>query len=1478
MASETSLKKEVERELGKRPVTIPTPWVPQHGKLTPGFVHRGVLHTCYVFLRLDGKGAHFAKATQWSQMRMTPNPNPEMWFLQLLLLLCESHWFGSARPLADPRYDAQGYQLAVQLQARVLSNTASAADIALLKKLVRSDEYHDEQFDYRVRCEVLANQIRAQEEARAAQQQERAAAAAAANGGDNGGEPPAKRGRGKRRAPAPPALDMPVQVVAALAGVERFPSDLYGDVWDPTDVAQRARRYEYVMRNEVPRYRNAIAVAVQAGVVAAAGDTPELEERIRREIAAKLGPAPSNEERLVPKIEFTYTYVPSETGGGILARFMIHDPHMDPGLFFELHVLGDIRERAAAQMQAAASNSNGNKQTRERFPHYRPLYDRSNHPISNRTNAQTYFNMMTAMCPDYVNGFAMREQAFRNMAMQQSQHATHPYQVCSLERALRTMVDVKCSPAMCDGKLWKNPDGCPAVPNLPELTTYAYVPQQVFWRNFHYIGLMEQFLPHVDADSDFLAAIMAGEDLSRYLPPKPNGGDAVAIVQPVRSSVNNMYANNWLISREAVLGQTLLSYHTNNEFMHLAARAAILNKRMAQEYPADIVKTHKEILRLGAEKWRSVPALVDSVTRYERYCALVQKVQDCNFQSFSPLWPLEGEVNDVPVPASIRALHCWYRDNNTSKLPHMTREYTIYDRDLGLFGNSMFLGLKIFSIIGRIVHPSICLLSEGLLSCYRYAPRELFFNIMAHGRYDVGKTFILITTLLELVTIRETVEEYTSESNAASTTQKHTYDMIIASDEVMPWKVDEQEAKKNPVLVNQEKVKLVTQKVGKKIFTFVKTEDGQKHRWTCTVISDHYSALVEVTNFEIEQKNALSSRYHTLTVPLPRIPVRELKGHMSALLKDDARIYFHINQYLSACLYKSIQCGVQMEPNMDLFHDMNNRVLNYLVNERVVSQDVGARGLEVMKPYAIQLVVHMAHRYAFDMPWSPNYKKKFEVKHIREEQRYLYCSTEIVWWCWTALACEWISGINADVIEAAVASLGVNWLPATSAYTMYENDLDDRIPWRRHTNTRRRADPRDGNDHLIDLNYITFKGSVDDVAARIAASSKNKLSYIDVKGALNSLSARWIQIPGGAYTLQEEAVFKRYHRFIDPPTEDNGQRGTKVNGSTDGSVQIPPIYTRKNSDTKQDRTENDVIRRDASEQLAPVDLTEKGYVHIMPCVAHLFRADVIKDALIYATVCKTMRAGKYLLGMPADDNSMRLQVQDLNEHVLAEFVTGFDKEEHIVDGVWNDPKCPNKPLDEIPISRTMGIGFSRRGGISGQDALVFQHAPMAPVANDKRAQWNASMKADLAEMSDVVETITDLDYHSARAQHLRCGLPIDEPVHDPRWIRERFDASATPECYANMHYPEDWQPEDERRKRIFDAISDTSRAAAFIAKRRQAQAPPPAPPQPQPQSDRVTVAPTTAGPHRDTEDQRAQKRAATAASRRLNALIIDDDE
>jgi hypothetical protein len=599
------------------------------------------------------------------------------------------------------------------------------------------------------------------------------------------------------------------------------------------------------------------------------------------------------------------------------------------------------------------------------------------------------------------------------------------------------------------------------------------------------------------------------------------------------------------------------------------------------------------------------------------------------------------------------------------------------------------------------------------------------------------------------------------------------------------------------------------------VFTNEKTADGTPVRWARTITTDHHISLIEVTNHVVESMNALASRYHRMTIAQPKMPAREMTGFMGEAFKSGTITYLQINQFLSACAYKAAMVGATLpQPELQLFHDLSNRTINYLVEKKSIDANTGSRGLEIMKPYAIQLIYHMAFHFVFDMPGGACYKKKFEPSMIKEIEPFLYCTTEIVWWCWSALACGWIDQNNANVIQAARKVAGIEyWGEAMTTYEMYERDVFNVIPWREHESQNKEA-AIGGDKKDIDLKYIQIAGSFESICRKIAQHTNPQLDYTDVMGVLKVLSTTNVTLPGGGMKPQPKYTFSWWHKYEEVPIGDN--LGIKhLLGQQPGvEPKMPYDYRMINTDMTKFRTDEDVPRTTASTSFSVVEI-KSDWLYIMPNVEKNYLANKIVEALAHATVCKTTRPGKFLLGLPADDDPMCLQVFNCPRQGIDELINTLDKEDgYEIDPVTKKVVWTGKdiPEEQRPVSRREGIAFNRRGGISQEDADYFTLVPSAPVIDME--VWERQCADDMEMMKSMRDVYKDVDFESAKRQHIRCGR-LDEPIMSPAWI----EANYKKECDAlgrvwtdNKDYPYGNNYENEERSAVWDAIKPSQKS------------------------------------------------------------------
>jgi hypothetical protein len=1390
-SNSSSLQRDVARETGERTVVFATPYVAKNGKRSEN--QERVLSAYDLFLRLDGKGAHFSGAKAWANVCLQETRNPEMFFFLFMMLMCETTTHGSIRSVADWLYEPASYKSTVQLAARVRLNVANKQQRISFAGMTTSDRYVDLRFIHDVGQEELRILRIAEKKKKGAK------------GAKGEGEGAARGTRKRAKTDSEKELE-PIQTKERLSVP---PPPVQAPDFSRTSFAVSFVSWSAAT---APPNRSAILLGAENAAKCARG------VHRGRALHARVGvddaspedddfvPVPYDgpKEAKVAKVTFTVTALPDNAG--LYVRFLVRDPQVNPGAFW-LEVCKNATRRRASE-QNADKRSAMFSGAPELFPQYATFYS-SQHPSASDVSNTVYFHCLAALCPDLLTGTygGDKQKMFADMRLSVVEHPAHLVHILTSQRACALMRDAGVSAEFTRPEDWWNPVKRVASypPDEARAPTFVYMPDAVFWYNTRYFSISEMYFPHIDMDNDFLATLVAGGNAARFL--DNSTADERERLDVARGVLHKMKAkldNEWHIPRSDLLQFKLLDYDTNNEFVHRYAEAQVIRKRVQQFYPSHYAETLTQVQAMvreyGVDSWRDEIMLMPNqftqrVFECERYNEICNKAQLACTEHFCSLFQVDGNVDDLPIPAPIRTMLRWFRDNRHSKFPHVTREYVMWDPDLGLFGNSMLRQLEMYTSVARILQPLVCLLAEGLFSCYRHSPQELAFNLMLHGRYDTGKTFMAINALLKYTTIRATVKQYTSATPAADNTHAHKYDLIVASDEVMPYKVNSVEAKKVPHLVNKEKVKMTSRQLGLEAFVSVQTPNGDTKRWTQTITSDHYVAIVEVTNDMVEATGALSSRYHRMVVAQPRVPAREMMGKMGETLTEHTTTYLNLNQFLSAGGYKLMQCGGMLEPDLQLFYDISNRVIDYLESERAINRDQGARNLEIMKPYVIQLIIHMAIHYTFDMPCSPHYHKVFEPWMLRDMQPYLYATVDIVWWAWTALASAWVEEDKSNVLQACVCAANIHgWgLSNTSAYEMYERDVGNRIPWRLHKNREHSGDKRDRTDaKLVDLQYITLEGDFEKICHDIAEHTSPRLDWTDVNGILVRLSNEKAEVPGGAIEPQPRDTFAAWHKYTELPDDEDDRRPGIKQTSLNGNA-MPAAYTKREPSTMIARTELDVPRFPKKTTFSVVDLSDrhgKKCIYVMPVAAASYRNKKIVEALTAATTCKTTRPGKILMGLPMDYDPTQMDVFQRTQAEIDAYVVESDRRAgyNTATGEWiGDPRVP---VLERPVPRAKGLAYRRRGNIKKSSSVFHTFVPAAPVADANLEQWKQRAEEDVAAQQQIVELYEDLDYSSAKRQHMACGRPLDEPVRSTAWITAQYKlAAGATRWTANFDYP-----------------------------------------------------------------------------------------
>lgn len=1307
----------------------------------------------------DPRTPYRVGATAWDDYVQNRETNAIIYFLQLMMLLVEySELMGGPICTADPHSNPNKYQEICKITARLLRGSKphpTAEQIREKGFYVVQNDKADLRFAYDVEWEKRVLDHEARMKRRTAGEKKKAAERAA-----------------RRNRPEKTQDQRDVEWFAEL-GIEYFHYGVEGDV---------------ERRVDIPPYQ---------------AEGEEEEEQEDEKLPPKV---PYEGPGQVRKVSMTITEIPHRNDPneimGLMVNFIIRDKHIDPGYFF-MRVCENLKLR---NRRIASRGAGGHVSKQYDFPEMFPEYEHlmlSRHPVGKYSTYDLYARCVQTLYPDFVQKHHRgNRNHFLDTLNPGADTPAHLYRVLSPEFAIQCLLKAGgCPEVLRAADAWIDRDR--GVLHFPQrVRTWKPAQNHVVWDDPKTIGFVRQFFPHVDMRADFLRSLCSGADMQAFL----SGASEEAVAAHGR--LEKVLAENIRIFNEDLEDFRKLGYDTTNELVYKWKQCEDVYRCINQHYPSrhavQTLKEVQELTKLYSVRWRQYLTAEQHqrVEEYELYANIINTAQATLLVQFNALINLDRDAEGMPISGPMRAIVKWYQDVHATKLPHMTREYATIDPTLDPFGNTMLRQLYIYTHYAKILQPMICLLSEGLFSCYDAFIDELSYHQMIHGRYEIGKTWTGIRTLVKFSTIPGTVSEYSLATKASDTTARHAYDEIVATDECPEWLVNENEAKKNPELVNKEKVKLTRGQLTQRTFKFVDTPGGRKVRWAEDVTTDHKKACIYISNGTAESKRALSSRMHRLIMKQCDILPNDLSGPMGETAMKDAQMFLHINQFLSAMAKKMAMVGgILPDVELSLYNDVSSRVIKYLREQNAVPEDVGgSRSLEIIKSYLRQLVYKMAIRYTFDFPWSKHYQKKFHPDMLRDIQPFLYVTTPMIYWVWTACAAEWINDDYCNVLNALLKEAGVEWENGDTPYSLFEHDTENRIKFRTFEDRFFNSSTGEQSDrHLVDLNYLVLEGTEDGIAQRIAHHTSPKMEADQIKGVLKRLSEMQKVPHLGGYRPVRKGALETWHRF-------------KADGTKETGNGCPHEFMHNNPNFAMYRTEDDMPRLVQGATLPIVDRSDlaKRKLYFMPGFAASFRQEIILDALIYATTCASTRPGKMLLGFTNRENPGRLETHRCSDVDIQDLVMRFDADEGFE---WNDE---GEWVNDDPhiISRRHGITFNRAGALSDMDKIVEMAVPLAPkpVGDDS---WRTKYEADAEAMSKDQDLVYDLDYESAARQHARCGRPLDEPVRSPQWIADQCAKHSIPNM--GLDYPQDEiRMRGEMEKKWRKSVRVTHRTASIL--------------------------------------------------------------
>jgi len=1377
------------------PVTVPDSFVQLHHRdSTP---EKDVYRALHVALGLGGgpSNEYYTQATQWRAHKAGNLPN--IFFLKFMILMAESsHLMGGLQCLVDPSKSSDLYAEIVRVQAKKNLKPLTSNEETLLRNYVIRGHYCDLRFDYDVDYETDHQRWLAEKKKSGAKQnkKKKKAATTKKKKAADGREPVLKRAKVMR-----PVAEMDEAEFADENGIPSDDDEIAVPDWNNGDEWLVQNGYKLPGQMEEEEEDEEIVLEemeVEEEEEPVALQEEEEEEEKFREKEPYVGPG------RVQKMAFVVTEIPSAahdgTVVGMVCTLLIKDPSINPGSFY-MRMLENVAFRKQAAQRQMGGRGGVAGPFREMFPNY-SNYFLSDHPAGDSLSLDLYGRMLMQLDPRLLQNHFGGSMADFNQNMNIIEDGpTHLYHALRIEIALESLLRNGGDPVVIGNQAtWiDRATGTAMFP--PQVRTWKYPPQAVFWHHKTDVGFYERFFPFVDSSGDFLRSLCSGENLARFFGEDTDQDEthAAAAIDDAFTAITQLLTSRVRVQREAILDTRLISYDTPNEFIHAYYETRNIYKHISELLPAHYDETLREVQALvathGVNGWRqrASRALALRVDECETYNKALAKTQQCLTEKFCALFQLDGDLEGAGISDAHKVIVKWYRKNRNTTLKHMSRDYVTWDKDLDLFGNTMIQQLSIYVYSRQILQPIICMLAEGLFSCYDTKLDELTFNMLVVGSHGGGKTLTLIDTPMQFSCIPDSVVKISSATPAADVTARHNYDFLFVTDEAPEYLISAAKGEKEAARRDKEKEKMTSGQLRMRIFQHVPLPNGDIVRWNADLVTDHKQAGVFTSNLTLEKKAAITSRFLTTSMKESHISASKVAGVSAPpALSADMATWLHINQFLSFAVRKAQACGaIHPEVEMTLFNNIANQMIDVLKEWGVLPSNHTARSLDIIRPLVRQLVYKTAARCAFDLPGSENFHKPFSPEQICAMQPYLYVTVSQIYWALTACSSEFIDEDCGNVLRAMEAEAGVTFLDKESNYNVYESDINNRVPWRISTNKEHDKSQKDvpgnstyvaGDAKLIDINYLTLKGKLDVLAERISLRTKPRMHANAVIAVLDRLKLHMIKPERGGYAPQGAQTFKEWHRFT------NAALTEKKLGS-----HCPAQYNKEGARPPGEhfRNEDDVAPYGADDcKLPMVDMSELsaiGELYFMPRVHKNFDTNMLLTALTHITMCATTPPGKILTGIPDSSDPTRCVVVNRTQADIDGFIERWDAHQGWTENpvthelVFGDDKIPT---DMQPVPRRQGIVFNNYAAWGDEEAAMITTMPWAPKTDNS---WHREYSEGAATMTKQRHIVADLDEESARAQHIRCGRPLDEPIRTPAWIAARIGSH-----HLGINYPD----------------------------------------------------------------------------------------
>jgi hypothetical protein len=747
----------------------------------------------------------------------------------------------------------------------------------------------------------------------------------------------------------------------------------------------------------------------------------------------------------------------------------------------------------------------------------------------------------------------------------------------------------------------------------------------------------------------------------------------------------------------------------------------------------------------------------DEPERYALYCEARRRMRESGLDKFCSFWCIDGIVQNKPVPPSIKA--CVKRMNELiARTPgkHLTTHIAFVDKHMTIWGNTCIIRMTTTYCGKAIINARIPFLAAGLLNTFdmtRVGQPSL--HIQLCGPPEAGKTFPLLG-FIKACFIEGTWEVIHSASERAFNSDTHIGPRIALCDEPPKWVTRKEAEDANYAKVQEMKESLISKKHTRTVLEICEF-NGQSVRLSRNIQTDDATCWAYCTNQPRDKNHPLGTRMFQVTVPLPTKPVEEYQFDPRAVFSSDVAVFFNIDQILTVSVYCAIRTGAIPDVDMSMPKTVLKRVYKILRERNVIDKKKGNRSLEILETFIRHQTIIRAVTATYHVPGGPLYKKPYDPAQVHMVGPRLFPTLEIVFAVLHLMASEIIDEEVPIVWKALCKMAGYDMnKSALDNYNVDRPDMFKRELNHQHVNNNNNNNRRGGGGggegefgngddpdrFKVNLNYLRFPGTLEQIAIRLEEHCKPALSSTQIIDVLKMMRNRQLHTKDGrVYKTVEQSKLHAYASGLDVADE--------------MGLPMRPAEFKARWIHKQ---ENYIVVCDYH------DGGQHGskQLFIAPEILDVFDINILDEAFYLATMCATFPRIKAIRGVVYEDYPDLFEVANWSDGWIKNYVARLDQ-----------------LAGSHELKRSEGCADPTRERMTETEQDMLLSIQLNPARQNHEEDMFKVLEARSRDFRKVI----DWDLEAAKRAAFRCGVPMNRDT--VFWTDDKIKEAYDKYCEVN---------------------------------------------------------------------------------------------